>query len=394
MKRVLVHVLRLGVCAAALWWALHGLSWHDWVTLIDGRRLQVVGESEGRIEALDAQGGRVAVDRRDIAVDADGEHRIEYGVLAVWRKADKRLLLLSLLLFLPVPALAALRFVWMLRAQDIHIRNWEGIKLTYAGNFFNFVMFGTTGGDLFKAYYAAQHTPHKVEAVMAVLLDRVIGLIAIVALATAASTFRLDDSRIRQLLLWLLLMLGVMAVGLLLFYMPGLRDRLRPAQRLRWVPGIDKLLRIDRAVLRMRERPAIVAGTFGLSALLQIIAIATFYIWALAVGMQPGWPSYFAYIGAALVVAAIPVTPMGLGTMEAALILFLSKASGGDPFGTKGQVVFLALGIRLIQLAWALPGVLVPLMGAHRPSAYRVRELEAAMKAEETGKGSVEASLS
>ena len=72
--------------------------------------------------------------------------------------------------------MASARFVWLLRAQGIYIGYWEGIKLTYAGNFFNFVMVGTTGGDLFKAFYVAQHTRYKLEAVTTIFLDRVVGL--------------------------------------------------------------------------------------------------------------------------------------------------------------------------------------------------------------------------
>ncbi len=378
VKRIAVHVLRLLLCAAAFWWVLHGLSWRDWITLPDGRRVQLVGVADGRVEVLDPALGRVVLEPRDVLPGGAGELRIDYGIPSVWRQSSGWLLGMSLLVFAPVPLMSSVRFVWMLRAQNIRIRYWESVKLTYAGNFFNFVMFGTTGGDLFKAYYVAQHTPHKVEAVTAVLLDRIVGLIGIVLLAAAAMCLRLDDARIRQLLLWVLAMLGAMLAGLVLFYLPALRGRLRPTERLRWVPGIDKLARIDRAALRMREHPAIVLGAFVVTAALQAVAVASFCLWGEAVGMKADWPSYYAYIGVSLVVAAVPVTPMGLGTMEAALVLFLRGA-----YGTHGQVVLLALGIRLVQLAWALPGILVPLTGAHRPSPDRVRQMQAEMAAEE-----------
>jgi len=365
--------LRIVVCLAALWWVLRGLAWHDWATLTDGRKLEVLSVSETGVNAYDPQRGRISVDNAQIARHPDGERRIEYGVRTVWGKSDKRLLGLSLLLFAPVTPICIVRFVWMLRAQDIHITYWESTKLTYAGNFFNFVMVGTTGGDLYKAYYAAQHTRHKVEAVAAVLLDRVVGLSGLVMLAAVALLFKIGDPRIQQLFLWVLVLLGTLALGTLVYFLPGLRHRLRIAERLRWLPALDKLRRIDRAALRMRERPRIVVGVFGCTFALQAIAVGSFYVWGLAMGMQPDWPSYYAYLGVSLVVAAVPITPMGLGTMEATLMLFLRGA-----FGTRTQVVFLALGIRLIQLFWAMPGVLVPLTGSHRPSAERLAELEEA----------------
>ena len=376
VKKVLVHLLRLGVCVAALWWALHGLSWHDWITLDDAQRLRVVRMDDAGVEVLDAEGASRVLEPEAVPRDVDGDPIIEYGVPTIWRQSNGRLLALSFLIFAPVPVIQAARFVLILRAQDIRMGIWEGVKLTYAGNFFNFVMFGTTGGDLFKAYYATQHTPHKVEAVTAVFLDRVVGLIGIICLAAIAMTFRLDDWRVRQLFLWTLGMLALVALAVAVFYLPGLRQRLRAAERLQWLPGVDKLRRIDQAVLRMREHPRIVLGGLACSAVLQAIAIVSFSLWGQAMGMPANWPSHFAYIGVSLIVASIPVTPMGLGTMEAALILFLR-----GPFGTKNQIVFLALGIRLIQLGWALLGVLVPLTGAHRPSAERLAELEAELAA-------------
>ena len=50
--------------------------------------------------------------------------------------------------------------------------------------FFNAFLLGSTGGDLLKAYYAARETHHrKTEAVVTVLVDRLIGLFSMLALA-------------------------------------------------------------------------------------------------------------------------------------------------------------------------------------------------------------------
>lgn len=391
LRRVAIQLVRVAVCAGALAWVLSGLSWHDWLELSDGRRLQVVSTSapaggQVSVEVLDPARGRMTLTGDQVPRNADGQPRIEYGVPTVWKQSDKPRLVLSVLLFAPVSLISSLRFVLLLRAQDIRIGYWQGIKLTYAGNFLNFVMFGTTGGDLFKAVYVTKHTPHKVEAVTTVFLDRVVGLVGIVALAVAAMTLRLDDPRIRTLMIWMLGLLGVLAAGILVFYLPGLRERLRPGERFAWLPGLEALRRVDRAILRLREHPPIVLAAFGCTVLLQAIAVGSFYVWGLAMGMSPDAPSYYAYIGVSLVVASIPVTPMGLGTMEAALMFFLAN----DAFGTSGQVVFLALGIRLIMLAWALPGVIVPMLGAHRPSRH---DLETELAASTDGTAPSEPAL-
>lgn len=378
MKKALVHILRVVVCAGALWLVLRGLTWNDYVTAADGRRLQVLRVEADGAEVVEPGGGRLVLPRESLVLDAEGGIRVEHGVAGIVRSCDRGLLVLSLLLFAPVPLIQSVRMVWMLRAQDVRIGYWDGIKLCYAGNLFNFMMIGTTGGDLFKAYYVTQHTHRKLEAVAAIFLDRVVGLVGIVVLAAAAMLFRLDDPRIRHLMPAVVLVLLAMAFGIVLFYLPALRKVLRAGDRLRRLPGLDKLRRLDRAGLRMFDHPRIVLGVFGCTVLLQGIAVASFYLWGLAMGMKPDMPSYYAYIGVSLVVAAIPVSFMGLGTMELSLVRLFAPTG----LGTKNQVVFLALGIRLVQLAWALPGVLVPLTGAQRPSPERLAELEAAIEAE------------
>ena len=74
-------------------------------------------------------------------------------------------------------------------------------------------------------------------------------------------------------------------------------------------------------------------------------------------------------------IAAIPINPpRGVGVMESAYILFFATAG----YATNQQAFAFALAVRLIALVWALPGVLVPLLGAHLPSKAELAEMEAA----------------
>ena len=57
--------------------------------------------------------------------------------------------------------------------------------LNMVGCFYSTFMLGTTGGDVLKAYYASKQTPHRTEAVMSVLVDRAIGLLALIILGGA-----------------------------------------------------------------------------------------------------------------------------------------------------------------------------------------------------------------
>src|SRR5206468_3739313 len=88
-----------------------------------------------------------------------------------------------------------------------------------------------TGGDVFKAIYAARQTSHRTRAVMSVIVDRVIGLLALVLLGGVMATVGLfmieprDPARHRCAQVAecsLAIILGT-ATALLIFYTPALR---------------------------------------------------------------------------------------------------------------------------------------------------------------------------
>ena len=62
--------------------------------------------------------------------------------------------------------------------------SWRTTEISLVAHFFNSFLLGSTGGDLLKAYYAARETHHKkTEAVMTVLVDRLVGLFAMLLFA-------------------------------------------------------------------------------------------------------------------------------------------------------------------------------------------------------------------
>ena len=59
---------------------------------------------------------------------------------------------------------------------------------------------------------------------------------------------------------------------------------------------------------------------------------------------------------------------------------FLKHLIDGD-LASSSQSIFLAIMVRLIQLVWALPGILVPLSGAHLPTPDKLAELQSLAQA-------------
>lgn len=94
--------------------------------------------------------------------------------------------------FLPVPFVVSWRWRMLLGVHGVHLRYWRIFELTMIGQFFSAFLLGTTGGDVIKIFYVARAVPDRKAAVaFTVVVDRVIGLIALLLFGVAFSVTRL-----------------------------------------------------------------------------------------------------------------------------------------------------------------------------------------------------------
>ncbi len=383
MKRSAVKwtltVLRYGLCAAAIVFLYRSVSWYDYVRLADppGVRVRLIEQKpEGFVVWLDGKVQTLPAER--IAKLDDGLPDITYGLGSVVRRIDVRRALLAILIFAPVPFLAAVRLVWMLRIQDVHLSIWDATKLTFAGNFFNFALPGTTGGDLIKAWYVTHHTQHKTEAVTTVFLDRVVGLLGLMILASVIFAYAWERipwpvSYRSYLAMMLAGVWGGLIVLAVVVYSRRLRHALKLPQIAAALPGGSQLLRIGRATVAMRRHKTLVLMSLGITIVLQLLVILSAFVMARALGMRGSFELYFICVPIGFLIAAIPIAPpQAIGVMESAYVIFFTH----DGLNPASAAVTFALAVRLIQLVWALPGVLVPILGAHLPSKRELSELD------------------
>lgn len=252
---------------------------------------------------------------------------------------------------------------WLLvRAQSIELSLVEAFRLGSIGFLLSFVSAGSVGGDLFKAVFLARRRPGKrVEAVASVLVDRacgLYGLLLLVAIAFVAvdlgghpgigdepSTGQAGDLRgdLRGMK-WGVsaLILGGTAVlaGLIL---GGRRiDRwLRSAGRLGLVGG--PLTRLAGPLRMFHERPvALAVGVLMSVAVQAMLAVSLFLIARGLYASPPTLGEHFVIVPLAMVASALPISPAGLGVMEAAMesLYHLVPAEATVASGTLVALVF------------------------------------------------------
>ncbi|HEY0257051.1 MAG TPA: lysylphosphatidylglycerol synthase transmembrane domain-containing protein [Candidatus Methylacidiphilales bacterium] len=94
--------------------------------------------------------------------------------------------------FMPILLIVSWRWRMLLGVHGVHMRFWRILELTMIGQFFSAFLLGTTGGDVIKIYYVARAVPQRKAAVaFTVIVDRVIGLVALLLLGVALSASQL-----------------------------------------------------------------------------------------------------------------------------------------------------------------------------------------------------------
>jgi uncharacterized membrane protein YbhN (UPF0104 family) len=94
--------------------------------------------------------------------------------------------------FMPTIVIVSWRWRMLLRIQGVHLSFWRIFELNMIGQFFSTVGVGTTGGDVFKIFYVTRAVPQQKAAVaFTVILDRVLGLMALLLFGATLAYCRL-----------------------------------------------------------------------------------------------------------------------------------------------------------------------------------------------------------
>jgi uncharacterized membrane protein YbhN (UPF0104 family) len=243
--------------------------------------------------------------------------------------------------------------------------------------FYNQFLPGGTGGDIIKSYYLLKETPDKkAGALLAVVFDRIIGLVALVAISGTLIGLRFDflsqTTETRQLLWILLVVLGVSIVGLLTtFVITGFK--LFHSLPLRF-PGREKLIEVSAAyhLYARHWRATLVA--FGSSIVAHLATFATFLSVAYSLRANVKVVDFFAVMPIERTISAMPISFAGIGWREKVLQIMLHGVCG-VPEATAILVGSLSF---LIILICCLPGAVVYIF--YKPSGavahVKLREME------------------
>lgn len=278
---------------------------------------------------------------RGIDLDAVGQQII--GADPLW-------LIVAVLLGGAVLPMAAIRWQLVTQAIDAPLTRRDALSITTIGWFFNQTLPSTIGGDAVRIFLAWRTGITKTGAIHGIVLDRLMGLFVVLALATvflpALLTGLADDFQRWFLVLFIL---AGYAGYLLLFAMTGtFAARLDNIRLVRFARALSQ----DARNTLLTLSPGLVI--LVLSVVLQIVQIASVYVIALALGLDVSFAAVMIALPAVLLVSSLPISLAGWGVREQSMVLALGAMGVAAPDA-------LAISV-LVGLSWiiiGLPGALV-----------------------------------
>lgn len=292
---------------------------------------------------------------------------VSFGLIALlvhklnWGEVYSKLILVKGWVIIVTIALQTFVFVmgnlrwWVLiRTHQLGHRFRELLGPYFIGTFFNNLLPTSTGGDLFRIYHIHQQKHGPSVSISPVLTERIVGLITMIGLATAAAPLVNVDNEVifilKQTLPWVFVtgIIGLIILGSKFTYRP-LHSLLEQWSRFKIIKG---LLHVTEACHKYVRIPSVMITLVILSAILQVLEAVIFYLFGVGIGVEMKFVAYVLIVPMIYVAASLPLSIGGLGVREAAaLTLFMSV---GMSEGNAGAVSFLYIPVLIIS---GLPGL-------------------------------------
>jgi uncharacterized protein (TIRG00374 family) len=274
--------------------------------------------------------------------------------------------------YLVALAIIALRMKYVFRVQQMEVSFSESMYLGFIGLFFNLFLPSAVGGDIAKAYFVYKHTGKKIESMTAVILDRLMGFVAMSLMAVIALSLyskELNDPRIDKVIYIF------MALMLVIVCFLGSR---RFARLFKFVVVLipstalkDKLKSVYYAFYGYKYHMHILIFSVLLSLIAQSFFIFVHYLLAVSMGIQLNLWIFFVIIP---IITIVSMTPSlgGLGVREASAVYLFSR------FMSPEHALALSILIDLlIYGASFLSGLLFSLKGGLKAKTiHEMEELE------------------
>ena len=264
-----------------------------------------------------------------------------------------------------------LRWKILIHALGLSFSVHETLRAGFLGYLANLLPFGLVAGDSLKAVMIIHRNPgRRAEAVASVLIDRVLGLYALLLLAAVASlllpagliaSLPTEDQPFVRRLCWCVQAASLIStIGLAIMLIPAVTQS-RLWDLLEHMPLIGPILhKLVGAMRAYRRRVDLLLAAIGVSLVVHSSYVVAIWLMTLSIGIRaehrPTAGSIFVIVPPSMIAGALPI-----GAYEVAITLLFRAVTPAAAPPNMGLLI--ALAYRLIQICIATIGLAYWLAG-------------------------------
>ncbi len=234
----------------------------------------------------------------------------------------------SVLVFINV--LAGVRLYYVLKIQGIKTVFHRVLFFSFVGLFFNLFLPSSLGGDIVKAYFISKDSGAKLKTVSAILIDRLVGLGAVISIALFTLPVFIKTYADKKLVAAVLLVSAGFIFCSLLFLSRRVARKFRFLIYL--IPselGKKKVSEFYHMIAECRQHFLKLSFCYTLSLFIQMIFIWTGFLISKSIGMNVPFLVFMLILPITGIMAMFPSLG-GLGIREASLVYFLTSYASSN----------------------------------------------------------------
>ena len=258
------------------------------------------------------------------------------------------------LLFLLDRIIGAYRWSVVIGIKNSEISFRKVMAIYFKSSFLGHVIPTSLGGEVMKIYGLSRETSRTIEAASSIVVERFIGLCALLAVCGIGFMFMPEAFTRNQTVaairgLYLLALIGFVGLAyactLLLRYLHQRHIRIKNS-------FLQRIVRISEVFTSYRHHGGRLRIIFALSSLIHIGRVLSVYFVGLSLGFDVTGVYYFFFVPIVALVSMIPVSLAGLGIQEGAFVYFFSLSGL-----LRADIFTMAILVRVLTLAVTLPGL-------------------------------------
>jgi len=265
--------------------------------------------------------------------------------------------LISIVVQLIVILIGAKRWSFFIFHDNLKINFNMLLRINFMANFFNNVLPSSIGGDALRVFYIYKLGHGGAIAMSSVVIERIIGLSAMVGVASISLIFVELGANWHNLLKVLIQLLFFFIVTLILLvgwnksYLILTDNKL--VKKFKGNKLVQNLLKlVNKSHIYLRDY-FLILKVFAASVVLHVVQILVFIFIGKSLGLEIDYMYYFTMIPLLILVSSVPFTIGGLGVREVLIVFLFSMVGVSSEYSASVAILFL-----LTLILSSMPGLL------------------------------------